>query len=175
MEYNVLKYGAVADGKTLDTKAVQQAIDDCSFTGGIVIFPKGSYVLSSVFLKSNVALVFEDGVQILGSLDLNDYCPDEKLDYPLYQDKSHSCFHCSMFIGIDCENIKITGKGKIDMRSVWDEKNIRQMAHRGAKCIALKNCKNVELSNFELNFATDLAIYFAGCEDVEIYRKSKRW
>ena len=169
MEYNVLKYGAVADGKTLDTKAVQATINDCSLTGGRVVFPKASYVLSTVFLKSNVELVFEDGVQILGSLNLDDYYPDEALEYPLYQDKSHSCFHCSMFVGIDCENIKITGNGKIDMRSVWDEENVRQMAHRGAKCISLKNCKKVELSNFELNFATDLAIYFAGCEDVEIY------
>lgn len=169
MEYNVLKYGAVADGKSLDTKAVQAAINACSLTGGRVFFPKGTYVLSSVFLKSNVEIVFDDGVQILGSLDFNDYCPDEKLDYPLYQDKSHSCFHCSMFIGIDLENIKITGNAKIDMRSVWDEENVRQMAHRGAKCIALKNCKKVVLSNFELNFATDLAIYFAGCEDVDIY------
>jgi hypothetical protein len=76
-----------------------------------------------------------------------------------------------MFVGIDCENVKITGGGKIDMGSVWDEDGVRGEAikHRGAKCIALKNCKNVEISNLEINNVTDLAIYFAGCENVDIY------
>ncbi len=170
MEYNVLDFGAIGDGETLNTKAVQKAIDACAVAGGgRVFFPKGQYVLSSVFLKSNVEIVFDDATEILGSLQLSDYCPDEQVDYPLYQDKSHSYFHCSMFIGIDCENIKITGKAKIDMRSVWDDENVRKMTYRGAKCIALKNCKNVELSNLWIFFATDLAIYFAGCENVDIY------
>lgn len=171
MQYNVIDYGAVADGEKLNTVAVQAAIDACAAAGGgQVFFPKGKYVLSTVFLKSNVHIVFEDATEILGSLNFTDYCPDETVDYPLYQDKSHSYFHCSMFVGIDCENIKLTGKAKIDMRSVWDEEDIRKnIAYRGAKCIALKNCKNVELSNLFIYFATDLAIYFAGCEDVEIY------
>lgn len=170
MEYNVLNYGAIGDGEALNTQAVQKAIDECNANGGgEVYFPRGKYVLSTVFLKSNVRIVFEDGVEIWGSLHFDDYCPDETPDYPLYQDKSHSCFHCAMFVGIDCENIAITGRAKIDMRSVWDEESVRQMAHRGAKCISLKNCKNVELSNFWLYFATDLAIYFAGCENVDIY------
>ena len=70
-----------------------------------------------------------------------------------------------MFVGIDCENVSITGRAKLDMRSVWDEEDVRNMAHRGAKCIALKNCKNVELSKFSLYFAIDLEIYFAGKYD----------
>ena len=170
MRYNVIDFGAIGDGEILNTVAVQKAIDECNANGGgEVFFPKGQYVLSSVFLKSNVEIVFDDATEILGSLQLSDYCPDEQVDYPLYQDASHSYFHCSMFIGIDCENIKITGKAKIDMRSVWDDENVRKMAYRGAKCISLKNCKNVELSNLWIFFATDLAIYFAGCENVDIY------
>jgi polygalacturonase len=116
MQYNVIDYGAVADGEKLNTVAVQAAIDACAAAGGgQVFFPKGKYVLSTVFLKSNVHIVFEDATEILGSLNFTDYCPDETVDYPLYQDKSHSYFHCSMFVGIDCENIKLTGKAKIDM------------------------------------------------------------
>ena len=135
MQYNVIDYGAVTDGEKLNTVAVQAAIDACAAAGGgQVFFPKGKYVLSTVFLKSNVHIVFEDATQILGSLNFTDYCPDETVDYPLYQDKSHSYFHCSMFVGIDCENIKITGKAKIDMRSVWDEEDVRKnIAYRGAK------------------------------------------
>lgn len=166
--FNVQEFGAVADGITLNSEAVQKAIDECSKVGGKVFFPKGEYVLSTVFLKSNVTIELEEGAVILGSLDFYDYRPDEKLDYPLYQDASHSFFECSMFVGLGVENIRFVGKGKVDMRSVWDEDNVRNIVHRGAKCIALKNCKNVEIRDWDIRHVTDLAVYFAGCENVEV-------
>ena len=170
--YNIQDFGAIADGKTLNTQAVQKAVDKCSANGGgIVRFEKGVYVLSTVFLKSNVTIEIPEGTEILGVESYYDYAQEEKVDYPIYQDSSHTYYHPSLFVGIDCENVKITGGGKIDMRSVWDEDGVRGEAikHRGAKCIALKNCKNVEISNLEINNVTDLAIYFAGCENVDIY------
>ena len=52
---NIINFGAIADGKTLNTVAVQNAIDECSKNGGgTVVFPDGVFVLSTVFLKSNV-------------------------------------------------------------------------------------------------------------------------
>ena len=168
--FNICDYGAVADGVTLNTKAIQSAVDVCAkLGGGTVLFPRGSFVCSTVFLRNGVTVALEEDCLLLGSLHFHDYAPHEPLGYPLYQDASHSFFHCSMFVGIDCENVKIKGKGKIDMRSVWDEENVRKMCHRGAKCIALKNCKNVEISGVEIYNATDLAVYFAGCENVNIY------
>lgn len=153
----------------LITKEVQNLIDECNLTGGgDVIFPKGEYVLSTVFLKSNVNIVLEEGAILLGSLNFDDYCFDEPVDYPLYQDASHSFFHCSMFVGENVENITITGKGIIDMRSVWDDDNKRDMHHRGPKSIALKYCNNVFIRDIGVYNTTDLAIYFAGCENVEI-------
>lgn len=155
MTYNVLDFGAVANGEILCTNAVQKAIEKCSAEGGgIVRFEGGRYVLSTVFLRSNVTIEIAENTTILGSLNFDDYCWDEKVDYPLYQDASHSFFHCSMFVAEACEHIKIIGKGTIDMRSVWDEKNVRNMSHRGAKCIALKNCKNVEISGLSIYNAT---------------------
>ena len=153
------------------TKAVQTAVDECSKTGGVVRFGRGRYVLSTVFLKSNVTIEIPDGTELLGTESYYDYAQEEKIDYPIYQDSSHTYFHPSMFVGIGCENIKITGGGKIDMRSVWDEDGVRGAAikHRGAKCIALKECKNIEISNLAIVNVTDLAVYFAGCENVDIY------
>ena len=170
--YNVRDFDAVGDGKTLNTQAVQTAVEKCSANGGgIVRFGKGVYVLSSVFLKSNVTIEIPEGAEILGAESYYDYAQEEKVDYSIYQDSSHTYYHPSLFVGLDCENVKITGGGKIDMRSVWDEDGVRGEAikHRGAKCIALKNCKNVEVSNLEIYNVTDLAIYFAGCENVDIY------
>ena len=106
--FNVIEYGAVADGETLNSVAVQKAIDECFVCGGgEVVFQRGKYVLSTVFLKSNVRIFLEKGAEILGSLNFYDYCPDEKVDYPLYQDVSHSFFDCSMFVAKDLENVAI--------------------------------------------------------------------
>ena len=170
--YSVLDFGAKADGKTLDSQAVQKAVDFCNENGGgKVVFPKGTYVLSTIFLKSNVHIHFEDGVEIFGSENFYDFAQQEEIDYPIYQDASHTYFDLSMFVGRDVDNISITGKGYIDMRSVWDEDGVRGEAikHRGPKCIALKNCNNVVISDLEMQNVTDLAIYFAGCENVDIF------
>jgi len=175
--YNVDAYGAIADGETLSAKAVQKAVDDCHANGGgIVRFDRGRYVLSTIFLKSNVTIEIPAGTEILGAESYYDYAQEEKVDYPVYQDSSHTYYHPSLFVGIDCENVKIMGGGKIDMRSVWDEDGVRGAAikHRGAKCIALKNCKNVEISNLEICNVTDLAVYFAGCENVDVYSLKMR-
>ncbi len=170
MIYNVIDYGAIADGITLNSAAVQSAVDACAENGGgTVLFPEGTFVLSTIFLKSNVKIELAEGCEILGAPSFYDYAPEEKIDYPLYQDASHSFFDCAMFVGRGCENITICGKGKIDMRSVWDEDNVRNIVHRGPKCIALKYCKNVEVSGIEIYNATDLAVYFAGCENVDIF------
>jgi polygalacturonase len=168
--FNVKDFGAIADGVTLNSAAVQKAIDECSQNGGgTVLFESGDFVLSTVFLKSNVTVRIEKNARILGALSFYDYAPQEKIDYPAYQDQSHTYFDCSMFVGRDCENIAIVGEGDIDMRSVWDEDNVRDIVHRGPKCIALKNCKNVEVSGLGIFHVTDLAVYFAGCENVDIH------
>ena len=171
-KYNVAEFGAIADGKTLCTQAVQSAVDYCHAQGGgTVLFDGGRYVLSTVFLKSNVHIEISENAEVLGSLNFYDYAPQEKIDYPIYQDASHTYFDLSMFVGRDCENISITGKGKIDMRSVWDEDGVRgkEIRHRGPKCIALKECKNIQISGLEIVNVTDLAVYFAGCENVNVH------
>ena len=58
--FNVLDFGAKADGITIDSAAVQAAVDECAVSGGgVVWFPKAIYVLATVFLKENVHIKFE--------------------------------------------------------------------------------------------------------------------
>lgn len=72
--FNVTKYGAVNDGKTLNTKAIQQAIDDCAAKGGgVVIFSPGKYLTGSVFIKKGVNFRIDKGVELLGSENIKDY------------------------------------------------------------------------------------------------------
>lgn len=173
--FNVRDFGAVADGVTINSEAVQKAIDACSLAGGgTVLFENGDFVLSTVFLKSNVTIEIAKSAKILGALSFYDFAPQEKVDYPLYQDASHSYFDHSMFVGKNCDNITFTGGGEIDMRSVWDEDNVRGIGGRGPKPIALRECNDVKIHDIEIYNATDLAIYFAGCENVEIYNIKMR-
>jgi len=72
--YLVNQYGALNDGKTLATRAIQQAIDDCAAKGGgTVSFQPGKYLTGSLFIKTGVNLVVGKGVELLGSQDIKDY------------------------------------------------------------------------------------------------------
>ena len=74
MTYNVRDFGAVGDGVTLDTAAIQGAVDACAAAGGgRVTLPAGRYLSGSVFLKSHVELHLEMGAVLRGSTDLDDY------------------------------------------------------------------------------------------------------
>src|SRR5579864_3200947 len=68
------EFGAAGDGRTLDTHAIQQAIDACSANhGGIVYLSPGIYLSGTVELKSNVTLHLGAGATLLGSPNIEDY------------------------------------------------------------------------------------------------------
>jgi alpha-L-rhamnosidase len=71
---SVLEFGALADGKTMDTRAIQSAINACAQAGGgTVSLPAGTYLSGSLELKSNIVLRLEPGSVLRGSSDLKDY------------------------------------------------------------------------------------------------------
>jgi polygalacturonase len=72
--FAITDQGAVGDGKTLNTKAIQTAIDRCaSAGGGVVVVPAGTFVSGAIFLKQGVNLSLEQGAVLKGSQDTNDY------------------------------------------------------------------------------------------------------
>jgi exo-poly-alpha-galacturonosidase len=78
--FNVTDYGAVGDGKTLNTGAIQKAIDECT-PGGKVLIPSGTFVSGALFLKSNITLQIDGTLR--GSDDANDY-PLTSKRFPYY-------------------------------------------------------------------------------------------
>jgi polygalacturonase len=72
-DFSVAKFGATGDGKTMNTAAIQKAIDAAAKTGGTVVFPAGTYLTGSIFVKSGVTLRLDKGVTLLGSQDIRDY------------------------------------------------------------------------------------------------------
>lgn len=118
-EYNVNAYGAISDGNTICTASIQNAIDDAHKNGGgFVTFLPGVYLTGAIFLKSNVELVLDEGVELRGVQDENAY-PDIwsrvagiEMEWP------------SALITIyEQSNCRVTGKGLINGQGeFWWEK-----------------------------------------------------
>ena len=112
-DYNIVAYGAKADTTVLSTKALQQAIDDCTKAGGgRVVVPTGQYKIGSVVLKSNVHLYLEQGATLFGSTDLKDYLP-MKSDYVSLRTQTSTI---QLIYADKVRNVMIDGYGTIDGR-----------------------------------------------------------
>ena len=112
-DYNIVSYGARNDTTVLSTKAVQQAIDDCSKAGGgRVVVPVGSYKIGSIVLKSNVHLFLEHGATLYGSTRLEDYQP-MKSDYVSLRTQTTTI---QLIYADKVSNVVIDGYGTIDGR-----------------------------------------------------------
>lgn len=162
---NVREQGAKGDGATLDTPAINAAIDKAAQAGGgTVYFPAGSYLSYSIRLKSNVALYIEIGATIIAapvSLDgaaSNGYDPAEPQDPAIehYQDYGHNHWHNSLIWGEDLHDIAILGPGLIWGKGLSrghdDDRDLPDTTKPGVgnKAIALKNCRNVLLRDFSI-------------------------
>src|SRR4051794_5700655 len=72
--FNIRDHGAVGDGKTLDTKAIQSAIDACSADrGGVVLIPAGEFLIGPIELKSNITLRLAADAKLLATTDASLY------------------------------------------------------------------------------------------------------
>ena len=112
-DYNIVDYGAKNDTTVLSTKALQQAIDDCSKAGGgRVIIPTGNYKIGSIILRSDVHLYLERGATLYGSTDLNDYQP-MKSDYVSLRTQTTTI---QLIYADKVKNVSIEGFGTIDGR-----------------------------------------------------------
>jgi polygalacturonase len=100
-DYNITKYGAIPDGKTIGTAAIQKAIDECAANGGgRVLVPAGVFLTGSLKLKSNVNFHLQAGAVVMGSTD--------RKDYPVIERER------GLIFGINTENVCITGTGEIN-------------------------------------------------------------
>ena len=120
--FDIRQYGAVGDGTTLDTGAIQRAIEAASAAGGgTVLVPAGTYLTFSIRLRSRIALHLGAGATLLAADPAEHagrYDPPEKPDNDLYQDFGHSHFQNSLIWGVGLEDISITGPGRIHGRGL---------------------------------------------------------
>lgn len=116
--FDVRAFGARGDGRTIDTPAINAAIEAASSAGGgTVHFPAGTYASYSIRLKSHVTLDLEPGATLLAatpSPDKGRYDLPEPNEHDLYQDFGHSHWQNSLIWGIGLEDVAIVGRGRID-------------------------------------------------------------
>jgi len=111
--YNIREFGAKGDGQSLDTAALQAAIDACHRDqGGTVLVPAGVFVIGAVELKSNVTLRISAGGTLLGSADGKQYHAIDAI--PLQGDTTLNDGNWGLIWAVKARNIAVEGPGTID-------------------------------------------------------------
>lgn len=163
--YNITDYGAVSDGKTVCTKAIQRTIDLCDKNGTVYI-PKGEYISGAVFLKSDMTLFLEEGAKIIGSNDIKDFpligCPYEGLDQLCY-----ASLICTD--GAPHKNITIDGQGIIDANGValFNVEMSEKKGKRG-RAVCIRNTENVTIKNVTIRQSPAWCLHLIYCQNVLI-------
>lgn len=171
-DFNVRDYGAKGDGKTLDSPAIDKAIEACvKQGGGKVVLPAGTYLSGSIHMKSNVELHLQSGCVILAApQSMGAYDKSETFGFSEYQDGGHTYFHNSLIWAEGQENISITGHGMIDGLGLTKKDTEKGGKVQGGsigagdKAIAFKQCKNILIRDVTIYRGGHFAIIVTGCE-----------
>ena len=162
--HNVRDYGAVGDGTTMDTAALQRAVDACAEAGGgTVLLPEGRYLSGSLVLKSNVALSIAPKATLLGSRDVKDFAG------PLVG-------------ATDATGVAIEGGGTIDGQG--DAYWVKQREYGGPSWrgtvqheykalkrpsfVRLTRCQDVTVRNVTLTGSPSWTLHLLRCQRVQV-------
>jgi polygalacturonase len=186
--FDIRTYGAVGDGKTLATTAINAAIASAAAAGGgTVYFPAGVFLSFSIRLKSNVQLYLAQG-SVLRAADsplpgqTTGYhggtydAAEPNTPWNAYQDYGHNHWHNSLLWGEDLHDLSITGPGLIDGKGLsngreWVPEVVPFKAGQpgvGNKAIALKNCHNVVFRDFSILKGGHFGLLLTGVDNLTI-------
>lgn len=184
---NILDYGAIGDGITVNTEAIQRAID----AGGTVYIPAGTFVTGTLHLKSHGGLFLDAGAILKASHNHNDYnavdyCPQNS-DFP-----QESMAGTHLISAVEQEDVFITGYGTVDGDShYWvNEQYMEDYCnfyahppienHRLGQLVYFVECQRVRVQGVEISHAPFWHLFFHGCENVQvsnlrIFGEHKQW
>ncbi|MGC9395057.1 MAG: glycoside hydrolase family 28 protein [Anaerolineae bacterium] len=164
--YNVLDFGATGDGETLDTAALQAAIEACSQAGGgTVHVPAGQYVTGSLFLKSHVTLYLDAGATLLGSQNTADY-PTVENRWEGVSRKTHA----PLIGGDDLTHIAVVGRGTVDGRGAfwWKLHRDRALDYPRPRLISFSRCTNVVIEGITCTNSPSWTLHPYACNNVTV-------
>ncbi|MEI6945855.1 glycoside hydrolase family 28 protein [Paraflavisolibacter sp. H34] len=170
--YIVTDFGAVGDGRTLNTTAIQQTIDRCAREGGgRVVVPAGIFVSGALFLKKGVALRVEKEGVLKGSVNRD--------DYPMVATRwegTEMNYMCALVNADSLDGVSLTGEGTIDgSGDSWLEmiRNEREQGGGPARwmrprLIGIQNSRNVVVKGLRLHNQAVWCVHILYCENVEL-------
>jgi polygalacturonase len=159
--FNVREFGARGDGATLDTAALQKAIDACAgIGGGTVYFPPGRYLSGTLFLKSRVTVELEAGATLLGSRRLEDYPPT----IPALRSYTDTYTEQSLIYGEGLEHVTLQGRGEIDGQGAAFPGKYKVRPY----LVRLVGCRDVLVRDVTLRDSPMWVQHYLTCDDVRI-------
>lgn len=179
--YLITDFGAKGDNNTVNTKAIQKCIDQCSLAGGgTVVIPPGTFISGSIFLKDKVSLLIENNGVLKGSVD--------QADYPQIATRwegEERIWTAALINAIDLQNFRLTGEGTVDgSGEVWTQQGVKlreQMtAHKFAtsnkeirrtgrpRLIGIQHCRHVEITGLNLHNQASWGLFVLYSADVDI-------
>ncbi len=185
--FDITKYGAIGDGKTVNTMAVQKAVDTCyRYGGGKVIVPTGIFIIGTVYLKSNVHLYLEAGAVLRGSPNLKDYTPYNQVRYGMLYAENAENINISGFGNIDGNGDNFFDHGKAE-KIEWggtqytrQKENFRKVLDGGIgdgpmtpkdrpyQMFIFSQCKRVTIKDVFVTRAPMWTMHFADCDGVKV-------
>jgi len=162
----ITDFGAVGDGKTCNTRAIQAAIDQCAANGGgILVVPAGTFLTGSVFFKQAVDLHLEKDAVLKGVVDPNDY-----LQVPTRWEGEEKVWTAALVNFFDMNDVDITGPGQIDgSGDAWMERyprGSRELKTGRPRLIGIQNCKDVKVSGISMKNQACWGLFILYCENV---------
>jgi len=163
--FDVRDFGATGDGATLETPAVQKAIDACAAAGGgQVRFPPGRYVSGTIHLKNHVTLFLEAGATLIGTTDLDQY--QHPTPPAFLPEAKWGKWHRALILADGLEDITIAGQGTIDGNKVLDPTGEEKM--RGPHTFVFVNCRKVSVRDVHFTDSANYAIFFMVSDNIEV-------
>ena len=170
--YNVEDFGAQGDGTTIDSNAINLAIEEAAKRGGGTVYlPAGVYNCYSIRLQSNITLHLDNGAVIQAAVPTNEQSYDlpEENPHDQYQDFGHSHWKNSLIWGIGLHNVAITGQGLIDGSKGLSRGLARRDGIATAnKAIALKQCHNVTIRDISMLQCGHFALLLTGVDNLTL-------
>ena len=170
LDYNIIKYGAMGDGKTINTRAIQKTIDKCHTDGGgRVIVPVGKFLSGNLTLRSNIELHLMAGAELIASTSHKDF---KKLPTPAKRSFGDRGGFYALLYAEKESNITISGLGKIDgqgAKQLARPGNHKRLDQNGRpRNILFISCKQLLIKEVTMRNSGCWNQHYLDCEDVII-------